>query len=184
MTSSVAERREPEQTSKTALKELEIETRQELVAAMLRSGISRRGMVGQLERQGIKVSLGTVAHDCDVVRRQWRDRASDSYEAHAAEQVAIIDGVIRGHQARAEQGNVRSAEVILGALDRRERVLGLDLISRARVGLEARALALEEEKVAIVARAIDATLTELGVDPALGRPVLAKHLRAIEAGGT
>jgi len=159
------------------------ERRRDLVAEMMLAGATRAAMCARIEAElGTTCSNGTISDDVRAVRRRWRERSMDTYDEHVAEQLAIIDAVIRGHIDAATEGHVRSAEVVLGALDRRERVLGLDLVARTRAEIDARVVTVEEAKVELVAQALEAMCVETGIDRGVVLPIFAAKLRALEAG--
>ncbi len=113
----------------------------------------------------------------------WRVAWDHLHTDHVlVQQGRVIKDPTTGEPMIDQAGKLAALDRLLSIQKRRSDLWGLDTVARERLGLDLRALEIEEAKVDIVRQAIESTLTELGVDPALGRPVLAKHLRAIEAG--
>jgi hypothetical protein len=114
-----------------AARKLQIEERRAQVALLILSHVPYRA-IGQM----LGISSGTVAEDVRIIRRQWRERAADSYEAHVAEEIAKLDVLERAWVAKAtplhplrSAEDVAAAEAATRVLDRvmrhRARLLGL-----------------------------------------------------------
>ena len=105
------------------------EERRMRVSAMLLARVQQREMA---RRES--VSLGTITNDIAVIRRNWRDRMAESYNAHVAEEVAKLDWLERGLMAHALKGDDYDAiDRLIKIMDRRARLLGLDAPTRTRV---------------------------------------------------
>lgn len=105
----------------------EREQRREQVAVLVLSRVPYRQIA---ERVGC--SYSTVRADIEVVKRGWRDRYAESYEAHVAEQTATLDALRRAWLPRALGGtpDVKAAEVVLRIEERRARLFGTDKPAR------------------------------------------------------
>lgn len=103
------------------------EQRRELIATMLLTRTSYRDMVGVLrERLGIEVAISTISSDVAVLKERWQRRAGGDFAAHVGEQMAYYDGLLRAVAPRAFAGNHNAVQDLLGVLDRRAKLIGLD----------------------------------------------------------
>jgi len=74
----------------------------------------------------IGVSVATVNRDLAVVRAEWADRRSQSYESWVAEELAKIDLLERAILPAAISGDDKAQARIVQFMDRRARMMGLD----------------------------------------------------------
>jgi Trp operon repressor len=74
----------------------------------------------------IGVSVATVNRDLAVVRAEWADRRSQSYESWVAEELAKIDLLERAILPAAIAGDDKAQARIVQFMDRRARMMGLD----------------------------------------------------------
>jgi hypothetical protein len=150
----------------------EVERRRKTVATMVASHYSDREIA-----EALGVASSTVSDDVKAIREQWRQRFSDDYGNVLGEELAKLDLLEGALLAKALSGgpeggmDLRAVDRLLAIWDRRVRMLGLD--SRSRVELT-----VQLEKVA---KAMDAVLSELGVDTERVRPLLAAKLRDLDA---
>lgn len=153
---------------------LEIERRRVLVSALLLSGLNYSQIIDSLARQGISASKATISNDVTEIRRAWRDRFTETYMAHASEQLALLDAMKRALVPKVldpSKPNLWAVDRVLGILDREAKLLGLDAPSKVEVSL----------KIEAIFVALQGTLAELGVDANTGRQILATKLRELEA---
>lgn len=125
-----------------AARRMEIEIRREQVAALLLSRVPYRQMAELLQ-----VSKSQICDDVAVVRKQWRERAAEKVEQYVVEQMSEIDGMLRawmpvamnpGSPDAADGGAqvlaaARAAKVVMGAWERRSKLLGMDAPVRAEL---------------------------------------------------
>jgi len=74
----------------------------------------------------IGVSVATVNRDLAVVRAEWAERRSQSYESWVAEELAKIDLLERAILPAAISGDDKAQARIVQFMDRRARMMGLD----------------------------------------------------------
>jgi sigma54-dependent transcription regulator len=74
----------------------------------------------------IGVSVATVNRDLAVVRAEWADRRTQSYESWVAEELAKIDLLERAILPSAIAGDDKAQARIVQFMDRRARMMGLD----------------------------------------------------------
>lgn len=95
-----------------------------------------------------------------------------AWQRHLADQVAELGGLTmfteHGEQARA------AVQLYERAMDRVAKFLEVWV----RLGMDERVVRIQERQVALVARAVEDTFAELGVDVATAGPVLRRHLEA------
>lgn len=157
------------------LKRAAIEHRRMLVAVLLLSAKSYsqiRGALAGLD-DPIVVSHGTIVNDVGQIRKEWRDARLATYSDHIDQQVALLDQM-QGRlvpSALAAKPNLWAIDRILAIMDRKAKLLGLDQPSKVEVSM----------KIEMVVRALEETLTELGLDAQIVRPVLGRRLRELEA---
>lgn len=117
------------------------ERRRELIGTMLLTRTSYRKMAELLAQPtangglGIAVSLGAIASDVAVIRRRWSARMVESFAGHVSEQMAYYDGLLRALAPKALQGDHNAVVDLLGVLDRRARLVGMDQPDRLLVGV-------------------------------------------------
>jgi hypothetical protein len=159
------------------------ELRREMVATMLVTKTPHRRMAENIERDlGRRPGKGTIGRDIIVLQRRWIERANASYDRLLAEQGAMLDALTRAWMPKALSGDEKAADQVRWILAARANLYGLDMLDRHRAKLEERMAEVEEQKVAMVAKALELTMAELGLDPIEVRPRLASNLRALEAG--
>jgi transcriptional regulator with XRE-family HTH domain len=74
----------------------------------------------------IGVSVATVNRDLAVVRAEWAERRTQSYESWVAEELAKIDLLERAILPSAIAGDDKAQARIVQFMDRRARMMGLD----------------------------------------------------------
>jgi sigma54-dependent transcription regulator len=74
----------------------------------------------------IGVSVATVNRDLAVVRSEWAERRSQSYEQWVGEELAKIDLLERAIMPAAISGDDKAQARIVQFMDRRARMMGLD----------------------------------------------------------
>jgi DNA-binding CsgD family transcriptional regulator len=127
--------------------------------------------------EALGVASSTISADVKAVREQWRQRFRDDYGNVLGEELARLDLFERALMAKALSGgpdggvDLRAVDGLLAIWDRRVRMLGLDSPGRVEV----------TAKLELIAKAIEAVLSELGVDTELVRPLLAAKLRELDA---
>lgn len=84
---------------------------------------------------GIETSTGTIASDVQVIKARWLARMTENYGAHVAEQMAYYDGLLRTLVPKALQGDHNAVQDLLGVLDRRARLVGMEQPDRVLVGV-------------------------------------------------
>jgi len=72
------------------------------------------------------VSVATVNRDLAVVRGEWAERRSQSYETWVAEELAKIDLIERAILPAAISGDDKAQARLVQFMDRRARMMGLD----------------------------------------------------------
>jgi len=74
----------------------------------------------------IGVSVATVNRDLAVVRAEWAERRSQSYEQWVGEELAKIDLLERAIMPAAISGDDKAQARLVQFMDRRARMMGLD----------------------------------------------------------
>lgn len=128
---ALPQRRDPHRTRRA-----QIESRRAMVSALILAGRTYRQIVEKLGEQGVDVSLGTVASDVQVIRRQWRERAAETYEEHLSEQVAVLDALLATFTPRAMNGDEKAADRVLRAVESKSRLLGLEAPTRVQAQVQ------------------------------------------------
>jgi len=72
------------------------------------------------------VSVATVNRDLAVVRAEWAERRSQSYESWVGEELAKIDLLERAILPAAISGDDKAQARLVQFMDRRARMMGLD----------------------------------------------------------
>jgi len=72
------------------------------------------------------VSVATVNRDLAVVRAEWAERRSQSYETWVAEELAKLDLIERAILPAAISGDDKAQARLVQFMDRRARMMGLD----------------------------------------------------------
>jgi hypothetical protein len=125
----------------------------------------------------LRVSVGTVAADVKVIRREWREAQTADYQEFVDEHLAVLreleEKVLAEALTLSANGRVRlwAVDRVIQIRDRIAALKGLNEPAKVEVTM----------KVELVGRALELTLAELGVDAAEAKPIMARHLRAIEA---
>jgi len=122
--------------SRRASEDREIrEQRRDLIATMLLSRVTYRQMVDQLRATlGIEVSTGTIASDVAVLRQRWGARMTENFGSHVGEQMAYYDALLRTLTPRALTGEHNAVQDLLGVLDRRAKLVGMEQPDKLLVG--------------------------------------------------
>lgn len=143
------------------------------VGEWLLQGYTHEQMMEALTGMELPSSRSTVTNDIREVKREWKDRFTQAYMAHASQQLAVLDALETKlmRLAMAEKANLWAIDRLLGVLDRKAKLLGLDAPSKVEVSLKIEAISI----------ALQGTLAEMGVDPDEGRRRLAIKLRELEA---
>jgi hypothetical protein len=105
-----------------------IETRRVQVAEGLMRHETYREMA-----QVLGVSAATVNEDVKAVRAEWHERAADDYGAWLAEEMAKLDSLERVMLPQALAGQTSAVHAVLGVMNRRAKLLGLDRPERMQV---------------------------------------------------
>jgi hypothetical protein len=145
-----------------------IEQRRQTVAYMVASHHTYREI-----GDALGVASSTLSDDVKAIREQWRERAAADYASFLAEEMAKLDHLERKVLPQALRGdkNLLAVDRALRIIDRRVRILGLDAPSKVDAVL----------KVEMIAKALEATVEELGLDATQVRPVLGRRLRELDA---
>jgi hypothetical protein len=150
----------------------EVERRRKTVATMVASHYSDREIA-----EALGVASSAVSDDVKAIREQWRQRAIDDYGNILGEELAKLDLLERALLAKALSGgpdggvNLPAVDRLLAIRDRRARMLGLDSRSRVEVTMQTE----------LMAKALIAVVSELGLDTERVRPLLAAKLRELNA---
>ncbi|MBI4496777.1 MAG: hypothetical protein HY689_02620 [Chloroflexi bacterium] len=99
----------------------DIEARRTRVAELLLEGRSEREMA-----RALGVSLGTVATDVKAVRQEWQARRLAHMEEKGAEDLARTDADLAAIWPKVRAGNLWAIDRVLGLLQYRAKVLGLE----------------------------------------------------------
>lgn len=147
-------------TSRANARDAAAEERRHEVALELFAGWTYRAIA---KEHG--VSIGTISHDVEVIREQWRDRAAASYDAHVTEALARLDVVVEELIRAIRDGDMSVVPALVRLEDRRARLLGLDKPAQFEISgtvqvedleaKKARAAAMLEEQVGAMQRALD-----------------------------
>ena len=101
--------------------------RRELVADLMAVHARRSEMVVAIREQlGQIVNSSSLSNDIAAVRDQWAKRMTATYDRFVAEQMADYDAILRARMPAALGGDNNAMTAVLGVLDRRARLLGLD----------------------------------------------------------
>jgi hypothetical protein len=100
--------------------------RRELIAQMMLMNIPYRLIATQLG-----IGKSTVAREAERIREAWRERTSQSIEAHVAEQLGVLDKMRSAALAIAlasggGKDRLAAIEAVRKIEERRSRLLGLD----------------------------------------------------------
>lgn len=119
-----------------------IEARRERVAQLRLRGLTQRAIVEALAAEGVvnaetgqPWSVGTIAGDLKALQRDWKKRAAAHVDEHRAQQLAMLDEVIRAAWAGAPVPGVVeellrvSADPAASEERRREAVKGLGSVA-------------------------------------------------------
>lgn len=118
--------------------------RRTMIADMLLRRIPERAMAAQLG-----CSKSTVHRECEKIRREWRDRHAEKFDAHVAESLAVLDRTRATALAIMQRDDVviparlDALGKVLASEDRRARLLGLDKPQRIEATIH---LDLEAER--------------------------------------
>lgn len=145
------------------------EERRTQVAAMMLAKVPYRTMATKLE-----CGLATIQRDVDAVREEWRLRRAVASDEAVAEELAKLDLAEHGLMPDVGLGAPASVNAFVRVAQRRARLLGLDkpLVIETRLSAD--------QEADLLARAIDATLEELGIERTRDTDeVLGRHLRLV-----
>jgi Trp operon repressor len=95
--------------------------RRQKVSALRLMHYTQREIAAQLD-----VSVATVNRDLAVVRAEWAERRSQSYESWVGEELAKIDLLERAILPAAIRGDDKAQARLVQFMDRRARMMGLD----------------------------------------------------------
>lgn len=127
-----------------AQKQRVIEQRMQIIAPLLREGYTVREIRQEVMRRMdlSSLAIGTVQNDIKRLGQEWAKERIDDMEAFLAIELNKIDGIIREawkawreslepteRDRTQRKGEVRYLDIILRALERRHRLLGLDRVS-------------------------------------------------------
>lgn len=138
------------------------------VSEVVGEGALRRQRVFDLSLMGFNqaeiaeklgVSQPRVSQLLSEGRREWREKAHQTYEEHVTEALARCEMLLRSLKQGIEAGDPRSVDSATKLVDRISRILGLDHRDR----MSERSVRVEEAKVQIVGTAVAAMLDHLGV---------------------
>jgi transcriptional regulator with XRE-family HTH domain len=95
--------------------------RRQRVAALRLMHYTQREIAAELG-----VSVATVNRDLAVVRAEWAERRSQSYESWVGEELAKLDLIERAILPAAISGDDKAQARLVQFMDRRARMMGLD----------------------------------------------------------
>jgi Trp operon repressor len=95
--------------------------RRQRVSALRLMHYTQREIAAQLG-----VSVATINRDLAVVRAEWAERRSQSYESWVGEELAKIDLLERAILPAAISGDDKAQARLVQFMDRRARMMGLD----------------------------------------------------------
>jgi transcriptional regulator with XRE-family HTH domain len=98
-----------------------MEERRQKTAALRLMHYTQREIAAELG-----VSIATVSRDLAVVRAEWAERRSQSYEQWVGEELAKIDLLERAIMPAAISGDDKAQARLVQFMDRRARMMGLD----------------------------------------------------------
>lgn len=118
-------------------------------------------------------SKSTIASDVRQIQQEWRAAYTRAFMDHASQQLAVLNALEAKlmRMTMGEKANLWAIDRLLGILDRKAKLLGLDAPSKVEVSLKIEAISL----------ALQGTLAEMGADVEQGRRILATKLRELEA---
>jgi transcriptional regulator with XRE-family HTH domain len=95
--------------------------RRQRVAALRLMHYTQREIAAELG-----VSVATINRDLAVVRTEWAERRSQSYESWVGEELAKLDMLERAILPAAISGDDKAQARLVQFMDRRARMMGLD----------------------------------------------------------
>lgn len=115
-----------------------IEMRRRLVEQMHIQGETARGIARLLTRAGYEVSNRTISTDINLIHEKWRDAANVDVEGARAAELAKItelehrcwNGMVNSLAGRNHNAAVGYMNSMIRALERRSKLLGLDVPTR------------------------------------------------------
>lgn len=105
--------------------------RRAMIADMLLRRVPERAMARQFG-----CSKSTVHRECEKIRREWRERHAEKFDAHVAESLAVLDRTratalsIMQREDVVIPARLDALGKVLASEDRRARLLGLDKPTR------------------------------------------------------
>jgi hypothetical protein len=108
-----------------------ISQRRRVVAGALLAGVS----YSELSRQ-LGVSKTTIAEDVQVIRAEWKEEQTSTYDEHVTKECARLDRLTAACWDRALRGETDAINTALKITDRRARLLRLDQTQKHEVKLE------------------------------------------------
>jgi hypothetical protein len=96
-----------------------------------------RGELGQDMAARLGVSAATISKDIAAVREEWRTSSSADYSVLVSEECAKCAEIERVYLPRALAGSASSAHVVLAAMRRKAKMLGLDRPQQVQVTVPA-----------------------------------------------
>lgn len=112
----------------------EIADRRAQVAELTLNGFSQRQIAKRLG-----IALGTVNNDLQAVRQEWAEQRSATYEQHVGAMMARLTQMERTLARGLVEGDLPTIDRALKVLDRRARLLGLDVPQAVSVDFDVEA---------------------------------------------
>lgn len=130
--------------------------RREQVAKLRISGKTTRDIAA-----AVGTSHVTVVNDLKVIRAEWAESMTQSYDQHVALEAARYDRVLVALWPAVERGEIEAVNAFIRLADRRARLLGLDHSDKIN---EAR-MVIEAHQAQIMTGILMAAMTNAGLNP-------------------
>lgn len=111
------------------------------------SDLLMRGMTYRQIAAALGCSVGTVHNDVEVLRRSWRERASQTYSDMVAAEVAKLDRLEGAFMDKAMGGDSEALHGLLRLSARRAKLLGLDQPTRTDTVVTVKATTPMDEEI-------------------------------------
>lgn len=106
-----------------------IEQRRAKVATLLTAGVSYRRMA-----ESLGVSLGTIARDVGMLIKQWaKEQSPENRERWRVLELEKLNELEFAINPQAKSGNQGAVDRVLRVMERRAKLLGLDMPTRADI---------------------------------------------------